>query len=148
MISSRMYPLSGAVSVLMTSLLVAACSAPSRRHDTESITPAPTPAVTTPLRTIAGSAVGDELTVTAALATVLSGRSFIVRDVDLPEHGLLVLGHLPDGARPADLLTVRGVIDTFDFDRLAWTYRLAHDDRLDTFQGRKILIAQDVRSWA
>jgi hypothetical protein len=109
-------------------------------------TPVAAPSVT--LRTIADSPIGAGLTITAVLTAVLSERSFIVDDVDLPDQGLLVLGNLPDGAQPRDLLTVRGVIAAFDFEHFATTYDLDQEARYRPFHDRKILVAHDVRSWA
>ena len=129
-------------------LLLTACISPGRWHSAHPTTPASTASSTASPSTIANSQVGDRLTVTAMLVSVISARSFVVGDADLPDQGLLALGHLPEHARPADLLTLRGVIDTFDFDRLAWTYGLVPDDGYDAFRGQKILIANDVRSWA
>lgn len=134
--------------VIVLIFLMTACTAPGRWHGTAPVEPSPTVSAAAPLRTIADSEIGDQLTVTAALVTIISARSFVVRDVDLPDRGLLALGHLPDEVRPADLLTMRGVIDTFDFDRLAWTYGLVPDDRYDRFRDVKVLLAHDVRSWA
>lgn len=146
MLKPRMSRPWGWMTVLSIFFLVTACTPPG--HNTEPTAPSPTGSVTVPLRTIANSEVGDQLTVTAALVTAIGEWSFVVRDVDLPDQGLLTLGHLPDQARPADLLTIWGVIDMFDFDRLARTYGLVPDDRYDKFHGRKILIAREVRSWA
>ena len=129
-------------------LLMAACTSPGRWNDRQPFVPTPTASSSVSLKTLASSAVGDQLTVTAALVGVIGTRAFIVHDADLPDRGMLTLGHLPDHARPADLLTMRGVVDTFEFDRLAWTYGLVQDERYDKFRGRKILLAHDVRSWA
>jgi hypothetical protein len=134
--------------VALLIFLVAACTSPGRWRGMEPTVPSPAGSAATPLRTIADSEIGDQLTVTAVLVTVISERSFIVRDVDLPDQGLLTLGHLPTHAGPPDLLTLRGVIDKFDFDRLAWVYGLLPDDRYEKFRDRRILIAHDVRSWA
>lgn len=138
----------GWAAVLSALLLLAACTSPNRGRDEQPTTPTPTASAGVPLKTIADSEIGDRLTVTAVLVSVISARSFVVEDADLPDRGLLALGQLPDQARPPDLLTLRGVIDTFEFDRLARTYGLVQDERYDTFRGRKILIADDVRSWA
>ncbi len=134
--------------VVLLIFLVVACTPQGRGRGTELTEPPPTGSATAPPRTIPDSEIGDRLTVTAGLVTIISERSFVIRDVDLPDRGLLALGDLPDHARPDDLLTVRGVIDTFDFDRLAGTYGLVPDDRYDRFRGVKILLAHDVRSWA
>ena len=144
----RCNQLSAPAAVLLIFLVMAACTAPGRWRGTEPTEPPPTGSTTAPLRTIPDSEIGDHLTVTAGLVTIISERSFVVRDVDLPDRGLLALGDLPDDARPADLLTLRGVIDTFDFDRLAGSYGLVPDDRYDQFRGVKILLAHDVHSWA
>jgi hypothetical protein len=68
--------------------------------------------------------------------------------VDMPQQGLLALGLHPAHAPPPDLLTLRGVIDTFDFERVARAYKVVPDTAPYKFRDHKILIAHDVRSWA
>ncbi|MEU8230461.1 hypothetical protein AB0C12_12780 [Actinoplanes sp. NPDC048967] len=145
MLQASLKQFSASVTVLLI-FAMAACSSPGRWHGTDPTVPSPSATAT--VRTIADSEVGDRITVTAVLVTVISERSFVVEDVDLPNRGLLTLGHLPEHSGQGDLLTMRGVIATFDFDRLAWTYGLVRDSRYEKFQDHKILIAQDVRSWA
>lgn len=140
--------LPAAAAAMLSILLVAACTSPGRWGGTEPTAPAPTGAAAGAPGTIADSEIGDQLTVTAALVTIISERSFVVGDVDLPDRGLLALGPVPDHARPADLLTIRGVIDTFEFNRLAAAHGLVPDDRYDSFLGAKVLVTSDVRSWA
>ena len=147
MLQGRLKRLAAPAIVLLI-FAVAACTSPGRWHGTEPTAPAPSTSTPATVRTIADSAIGDRVTVTAVLATIISERSFVVQDVDLPDRGLLALGHLPENTSPTDLLTMRGVIATFDFDRLAWTSGLGPDSRYEKFLDRKILIAHDVRSWA
>jgi hypothetical protein len=104
------------------------------------------PSVT--LRTIRDSEIGDRMTITAALVTVISERSFTVYDADLPDQGLLVLGRLPINAQPKDLITVRGVIATFDFERFQSAHDLDHQRHYRAFDDRKILVAEYVHSWS
>jgi hypothetical protein len=137
-----------ASAIVLLIAAVAACTSPGRWHGTEPTKRASSASAPATGRTIADSQIGDRVTVTAVLATVVSERSFVVQDVDLPDLGLLTLGNLPKRASPPDLLTMRGVIATFDFDRLAWTYGLVPDSRYEKFLNQKILIAHDVRSWA
>lgn len=132
---------------LLICFLAFACSAGDQG-------PAP-PASRTPtalpsgsLNTIKNSKVGDRLTITAALKAAISDQAFTVDDVDLPDQGLLVLGTLPDHARPKDLLTVRGTIAAFDFQNFAAIYGLDQEIRYRPFQDRKVVVADDVRSWS
>jgi hypothetical protein len=133
---------------LLTLCLLMACTPAGPASD-----PAPTFETSTAppgetLRTIAGSEIGAVLTVTAALVTVISDQAFVLSDVDLPERGLLVVGTLPDGARPPDLITARGAIAAFEFEQFSRTYGLDQPARYDAWQGRKVLVAHEVRSWA
>lgn len=98
------------------------------------------------LNTIEASEVGDRLTVTASVADVLPGRSFVVRDVDLPDNGLLVLGQAQ--VRAPALVTVEGTIERFTFDRFGDRYELIDTAAFLRFEGRKVLVAEDIRSWA
>jgi hypothetical protein len=49
------------------------------------------------LETIATTRLGQRLTLTPSVDRLLETRAFVVRDVDLPPDGLLVLGDLPAG---------------------------------------------------
>lgn len=97
--------------------------------------------------TIAARRVGDRLTTTAAVTSVLALRAFVIGDADLPDRGLLVLGGPPGGVRESSLVTVSGVIDRFEFDRFADRYGLQDPRRYDRFTDHKIMLADDVHSW-
>jgi hypothetical protein len=106
----------------------------------------PEPSRPPPLNTIEASEVGDRLTLTASVADVPGEGSFVVRDADLPDEGLLVLS----GAEvqvPA-LVTVEGTIERFAFDRFGERYGLTDAAAYRRFDGGKILVADEVRSWA
>jgi hypothetical protein len=124
--------------VVLACLSVFACSSSDE--------PTPEPSPSPPLNTIEASEVGDRLTVTASVADVPAGRSFVVRDVDLPDDGLLVLGE--SDVRVPALVTVVGTIERFTFDRFSDRYELTDAAAYRRFEGRKILVADDVRSWA
>jgi hypothetical protein len=131
------------------SLVLVACTSSHRVPDPTTASgdpPAAAPSVT--LKTIRDSEIGARLTITAVLVTVLSEHSFTVYDVDLPDQGLLVLGHLPVSAQPNDLITVRGVITTFDFECLRSACGLDEEERYEVFRSRKILATQDIHSWS
>jgi hypothetical protein len=106
----------------------------------------PEPSRRPPLDTIEASEVGDRLTVTASVADVPGAGSFVVRDVDLPDDGLLVLSEA-EVQVPA-LVTVEGTIERFDLDRFSGRYGLTDAATYRRFEGRKILVADEVRSWA
>lgn len=92
--------------------------------------------------------VGDRLVVTAAVAVVLTARSFVLADVDLPDRGLLVLGAIPRSAGPRSLVTVDGTVDRFEFDRFAEPFLLDRRNRYNQFDGRKMIVADNVHSWS
>lgn len=98
------------------------------------------------LNTMEASAVGDRLTLTAVVTGVSSSQSFTVQDADLPERGLLVLG--PAAVRTQDLVTVTGVVDLFTYAGFRERFRLADHRVYHRFESRKVLIADEVRSWA
>ena len=140
--------LCGAALALVASLPLVGCTSSHRAPGAESSVGAPVAAPSVTLRTIRDSEIGDRLTITAALVAVVSERSFTVYDADLPDQGLLVLGQLPVRAQPKDLITVRGVIATFDFERFRSAYDLDHEGSYRAFHGRKILVAEYVHSWS
>lgn len=70
------------------------------------------------------------------------------RDGELPRDGLLVLGLRAPVLRASDLVTVVGDITLFSFVGLAGRYGLTEATAYAGFEGRKILTARDVRSWA
>jgi hypothetical protein len=106
----------------------------------------PDPSRPPPLNTIEASEVGDRLTVTASVAGVPEEGSFVVEDADLPDDGLLVLSEA-EVQVPA-LVTVEGTIERFAFDRFSGRYGLTDAAAYRRFDGRKILVADQVRSWA
>ena len=126
--------------VLLACLPVFACSAPPEPE------PEPEPSRRAPQATIEASEVGDRLTVTASVADVPAGRSFVVRDADLPDQGLLVLGDA--AVRVPALVTVEGTVERFAFDRFRDRYELTDAAAYRRFEGRKILVADEVRSWS
>ena len=128
--------------VLFACLLVAGCTS----SDDDEPRPAPTRSAV--LDTIARSDVGDRLTVTATVTRVLSRRAVVLRDVDLPPGGLLVLGDVPAGLRTDDLVTVVGRIDRFAYQRFGPSYRLGSASAYAPFEGAKALVAESFRSEA
>ncbi|MEU4244720.1 hypothetical protein [Actinoplanes sp. NPDC026619] len=100
------------------------------------------------LRTIANHKTGDRITLTAGLSRVLNDQAFVVRDVDLPDQGLLVLGRVPAGTRPPALITVSGVIAVLDSDLAGIPDDLDATADITPFRNRKIVIADTVRSWS
>jgi hypothetical protein len=92
--------------------------------------------------------VGDRLVVTAAVTAVLTERSFVLADVDLPDRGLLVLGAIPESAGLRSLVTVDGTVDRFEFDRFVKPFLLDRRNRYAEFDGRKIVVADSVSSWS
>jgi hypothetical protein len=125
-------------------LALLACLSATACSSSEDATPEPS---RSPLsNTIEASEVGTRLTVTASVADVLPGRSFVVRDVDLPDDGLLVLGEAR--VRTPALVTVEGVIERFTYDRFRDRWKLTDAAAFLRFEGRKFLLAEDIRSWA
>lgn len=124
--------------VLLTYFSVVACTS----SDEAAPEPSPGPP---PVGTIAASEVGDRLIVTASVTDVPAGWSFVVRDVDLPEEGLLVLGRAE--VRVPALVTVEGTVQRFAFDRFSDRYGLTDAASYRRFEGRKILVADEIRSW-
>lgn len=92
--------------------------------------------------------VGDHVTITAAVTAVLATQLFVIDDADLPERGLLVLGGPASGVHDRSLVTVRGTIHRFELKRLAEPYQLPADGGFARFEGRKVLLAESVHSWA
>ncbi|MCM4083846.1 hypothetical protein [Paractinoplanes hotanensis] len=92
--------------------------------------------------------VGDPVVMTAVVVAVMTARAFVIADADLPDQGTLVLGVVPPGLEQRGLVTVRGVVDEFDFDRLSAPYGLERRERYTDFESRKVVVAHSVRSWA
>jgi hypothetical protein len=66
----------------------------------------------------------------------------------VPDHGLLVLGAIPESAGLRSLVTVDGTVDRFEFDRFAKPYLLDRRNRYDKFDGRKIVLVGRINSWS
>ncbi len=124
--------------VLLACLSALACSSPDEAAPEPSQRPPP-------LGTIAASEVGDRLILTASVTDVPSARSFVVRDADLPEEGLLVLGEA--AVRVPVLVTVEGTVQRFAFELFRDRYGLTDPAAYRRFEGRKILVADEVRSY-
>ncbi|PRY20124.1 hypothetical protein CLV70_1255 [Pseudosporangium ferrugineum] len=123
--------------------LTAACTPGCTRDE-----PAAEPRRTALRNTIEATNVGARLIVTATVTTILTPRSFVVADVDLPAQGLLVLSDARAELQPRGLVTVYGVLDRFDYARLAARFDLAAPAAYHAYDNRKILVAADVSSRA
>jgi hypothetical protein len=97
--------------------------------------------------TIADAAIGQRLTITAGVDRRLSDRSFIVRDADLPDDGLLVVTLAPTHVWYPVLVTVTGTVRMFHPADFAWL-RLSERSRYTAFDARKVLLADEVKVWA
>jgi hypothetical protein len=124
-------------------VLLTGCSAFSNRDAVE-----PEPTRSTALNTMDTVSVGTRLTVTAAVASLITPTSFVVEDADLPREGLLVLDVTAPVLHPSDLVTIDGDIMLFSFAGLAARFGLTEATSYADFEGRKILRARDVRLWA
>jgi hypothetical protein len=98
----------------------------------------------TPLGTLETTDTGSRIVVTAGVSAVLTTQSFVVRDVDLPAQGLLILGDVPPGLGRPDLVTAYGIIERFDYSRYVTTYDLGPASAYARYEGRKLLVADDV----
>jgi hypothetical protein len=67
---------------------------------------------------------------------------------DLPHRGLLIFGTMPPGLQPTDLVSVRGRIARFDFGAFAPRFALSEAKHYLPFDGHKVLIAEQIRSYA
>ena len=126
--------------VLLACVSVFACTS-----SVEEVAPEPSREPPAPVDTIAASEVGDRLTVTASVTEVPPGRAFVVRDADLPGEGLLVLGDAE--VRVPVLVTVEGTVELFAFDRFRDRYELSDAASYRRFEDRKVLVADEARSW-
>jgi hypothetical protein len=122
-------------------LLAAGCGHPQEQAP-------PPPRTTHAVRgTMSGAAVGDRLVITASVDRVLSAGSFVVRDVDLPAEGLLVLAaHAPDGLAPAVLLQLDGTVALFRYRDIPRAL-LGEASLYRVYEGKKVLIADRVQAW-
>ena len=110
--------------------------------------PEPMPSRSAPLDTIAAAAEGERIVLTAGVTGVLSDRAFVVGDVDLPDEGLLVLTPAAVDVAAPDLVTVDGVLRKFTFPAFRVPFGLVQAGPYEPFEGRKVLVAADVRSLA
>ena len=120
--------------------------APSRYLPWDSEPPEPKPERSVTVNTIARLRPGDRHVVTAGVGAVLAERAVVVRDVDLPEQGLLVLTATATDLRAPVLVTVDGVIRLFTFDAFRVPFGLTDPAVYHPFEGRKVLVAGRVRS--
>lgn len=98
--------------------------------------------------TVSAAHPGDRLVVTATVAAVLTPESFLVSDIDLPENGLLIIGTAPQTLRRPDLVTIDGIVRSFDYARFAEQYLLGGPAWYEDYQGRHVLVADRVSSYA
>jgi hypothetical protein len=129
--------------ILAALILLTGCTPPWDRDRPDAL-----PSRTPPPSTMERVEPGDHLTVTAGVATVFSDHVFVVRDVDLPEQGLLVLSPVPTQLEPPDLVTATGVIRLFRYAELKGPFWLGDPAPYRPFEERKVLLATDVRSQA
>jgi hypothetical protein len=122
-------------------LALAGCGVP---WDSEPPEPEPTRSAT--LNTIARLEPGDRHVLTASVGAVLGERAFVVHDVDLPEQGLLVLTPTATDVRAPVLVTADGVIRRFAFDAFRVPFGLSEAAAYQPYEGRKVLVAGDIRS--
>ncbi|RAO50151.1 hypothetical protein GAR06_00664 [Micromonospora saelicesensis] len=116
-------------------------------HPTAAPAPRPDPEPATRPGTVARAAVGDRLTVTAAVEQVITDNAFIVRDADLTDGTLLVLSTGPSAPAPPQLVTVVGTVVPFSHRDLANRYHLGPAGPYRTFEGGRALAAQEVTIW-
>jgi hypothetical protein len=101
-----------------------------------------------PEDTVSRAAIGAELSITASVQRVIVADAFVIVDGDLPVRGLLVFGTVPGALQPTDLVSVRGRIARFDFATFAPRFALSEAQRYQQFNGGKVLIAEQIRSYA
>jgi hypothetical protein len=123
---------------------MAAAAPPAPRTCSKQAGGAPRPSPSAAFDTIAASEVGSRLVVTASVVAAPPGRAFVVRDADMPEQGLLVLGQTDVAA--SGLVTVEGTVDLFRFEVFSDRYELTDPAPYRRFEGRKVLVADTVRS--
>lgn len=135
--------LEGLPLLLLTLVLVTGCSAFDGRD-----VPEPEPTSSGSRNTVDAAPIGTKLAVTASVASVITPTSFVVEDADLPGVGLLVLTTAAPVLHPFDLVSIDGDIVAFSFAGFARRYGLTDVAPLATFEGMKVLVAREVRSWA
>jgi hypothetical protein len=133
----------GAWFVMVMCLTLTGCTLPWEHEPVE-----PKPSRTARLDTIAATAEGERLVVTASVGAVLGDRAFVVTDVDLPDQGLLVLTPAAVQLRAPDLVTVDGVVRRFTFPAFRVPFGLAEPLPYQPFEDRKAMVAADIRSYA
>jgi hypothetical protein len=124
---------------LVAVLLLGGCST-----DGPAPRPSPSPETSTPSGTVERSDVGDRLTLTAVVERVLGPRSFVVRDADLADVGVLVLTTRPVEVAVPDVVVVAGTVTVFRYARSGGD-RLGDQRAFRQYEGRKALLAQTVR---
>lgn len=132
--------------IVVMCLALAGCGLSSDREPEPA--PSPAPSRTVPLDTIAAAAEGERIVLTAGVIGVLGDRAFVVIDVDLPDQGLLVLTPEAVDVGAPDLVTVDGVLRRFTFPAFRVPFGLVQAGPYEPFEGRKVLVAADVRSLA
>jgi hypothetical protein len=132
------------VAALAVFMALAGCGTGDREPE-----PEPEPSHTSQLNTIADAEEGERLVITASVVAVLSDRALVVHDVDLPEHGLLVLTPVVAATmRAPDLVMVDGLVQRFTFSAFQVPFALEEPAVYQPFEGRKALVAAEIRSFA
>lgn len=127
--------------LVLICLMVTACTSSTHRDDSR---PEPTRGPT--VNSFAARQIGEQLTLTAGVEKMLETHAFVVQDVNLPVRGLLVLGDPPRELRAPDLVTVRGIVERFEFQRFAEPYALRDKALYTPFEGQKMIIADMIKS--
>ncbi|WFF00255.1 hypothetical protein [Micromonospora sp. WMMD964] len=109
--------------------------------------PSPVPTPTTAPGTVARAQVGDQLTVTATVETVITESAFVVRDVDLTDGTLLVLSTGPSVPAAPQLVTVEGTVIRFSHGDLTGRYHLGPRGPYRAFEGGRALVARELTVW-
>ncbi|HET6530079.1 MAG TPA: hypothetical protein VFH03_05620 [Actinoplanes sp.] len=133
----------GAWLVVVVCLALSGCSLPWDREPAE-----PKPSRSARLNTVAAAAEGDRIVVTASVRAVLDDRAFVVSDVDLPAQGLLVLTPVAADVQTLDLVTVDGVLRRFAFQAFRVPFGLGESAPYQPFEGRKMMVAGNLTSFA
>jgi hypothetical protein len=128
---------------MVVCLALTGCSLPWDREPAE-----PEPSRSAQLNTVAAAAEGDRMVVTASVRAVLGDRAFVVSDVDLPAQGLLVLTPVAADVHTLDLVTVEGVVRRFAFQAFRVPFGLAEPAPYQPFEGRKMMVAGTITSFA
>ncbi|GAB7046658.1 hypothetical protein [Catenuloplanes indicus] len=87
---------------------------------------------------------GDRIIITAAVDQRLDARAFIIRDVDLPAAGVLVLDPAATPIAAPQLVTVHGIVRRFAYGAHAPGYGLRDPDAYRAFETAKVLRAEHI----